>query len=264
MRVFTSVLLTLTAPAAAAQTATPLVQHFAGSTVILHSGDTLRGSLTLHTDRNAVLVTTDDGRVRTFTAQQVRVFAVKGNLDGYRSRADRLATFRGHSGQTLWGPNVASSPLQLLNRIPLDTTHVREYRSFFWSLPQQPGGRPVPAFFEVLSLGPVSLVRRERLILTYAQRSNPGLPPEFSGANQQATREIGRNPEPSAGDLKDVYYLATEQGVVELPNPRRDVPAYFRARISPGQLRKYARAHHLSFYSPQGLAGVVAYAAGLR
>src|SRR4028118_560411 len=73
--------------AGAARAQRALVQEFAGSTVLLTNGDTLRGPLTLRRDQDVLLMAQPDGTLTTLSAVSVNSFAVKGEQVDNRRNA---------------------------------------------------------------------------------------------------------------------------------------------------------------------------------
>ncbi|UYZ57549.1 hypothetical protein [Hymenobacter latericus] len=230
------------APLRGAAQPTPKAQQFASSTVVLTSGDTLRGPLTLHFDRDLLLLDLPDGRVRTIPAGEVRAFAVRGDGQPAEAATPGMQTRplrNGRGGQPWFGYNRAR--LFLVHR---------------WNREQPKATLACPAFFELMSGGPITLYRRCSLVLRRAP---------WAGATfQNAAGFSGRQP------LTDHYYapaekyfLGTPDGqIMRLHHPKRDVLAYFAREAS--AIAAYARRHHLRFTDARQLALLVDYANSLR
>ncbi|AYA37274.1 hypothetical protein D3Y59_09550 [Hymenobacter oligotrophus] len=219
----------------------PKAQQFAHSTVVLNSGDTLRGPLALHFDRDLLLLKMPDGRVRTIPAGEVRAFAVRGDgqlpataTAGLQPRAMR----NGRGGRPWFGYDRAR--LFLVHRWTRD-------------LPNAAGG--CPAFFELMSSGPVTLYRRCTLVL----RRAPWAEPSFWGVANAAGRPLNDHYYAPA----EKYFLGTPDGrVLRLHRPKHDVLAYFAREAN--AIVAYARRHNLRFTDARQLALLVDYANSLR
>ncbi|WP_400191053.1 hypothetical protein [Hymenobacter sp. B81] len=247
------VLSLLAAPAARAQRA--LVQQFAASTVLLTTGDTLHGPLTLHADRDLLLLTMPDQTVRTVAAVAVRFFAVQGEQttrsQQYYDYYDFYDARRGYYGGS---PRWLNPPPPRPERP--DTALVRVFRSLRWNRGNDYSDFRMPAFFEQLSRGPVLLLRRESLVERpinapssyYAGGYGYGLPRGTMGYYTE---------------LRPAFFLGTPEGeVVELRNPKKDLLAYFQPEAR--QLEQYAKEHKLNFSDARELAYLINYANSLR
>ncbi|GAB2942771.1 hypothetical protein GCM10027048_04280 [Hymenobacter coalescens] len=241
-------------PAAHAQRA--LVQEFAGSTVLLTSGDTLRGPLTLYAERDVLLVHLPDRTVRTVAAMSVAAFAVRGELnhpgDYFEQARDFSEPRRGYaSAGSAWVPAVVA------RERPPDTLRTRLFRSLPWNHGYDYADYRTPAFFEQLSRGPVLLLRRQSLIERAVSAADPMFMPTYSGA------ALPRGTVGYYVTARSQFFLCTASGeVLPLRNPRRHLLAYFRAEAA--ALEQYARQHRLSFSSSRDLARLVDYANALR
>jgi hypothetical protein len=219
-----------------------LPQEFLASTVVLTSGDTLRGSLLLRLDMDLLLVTMADNTVRTVHALAVRTFAVRGEV----MRFDRLPAQYG-----------AGSPLtpHRQRRGWYDVQRSRPFLVYPWNHDREYSPATAPAFFERLNGGPVILLRRQQLV----QRAMPWSDPYFA---------TGYSMRPSGGamyytDVREMLYLGTPEGnVLALRKPKRDLLAYFPAEAA--EIEQYARQNNLSFTDSYQLAKLVDYANSLR
>lgn len=244
MRYRYSLLLGLLLTALTAQTARAqqLVRRFAGSVVLLTNGDTLRGPLTLYSEKDIIMLRQADGTKRTFTPWLVRAFAVKGELTTY----DAL----------LPSPTAPASPaLDQLERdlaSYVDTTDVRLFISY---RPRRKAGlRPsetsAPGFYEMLCEGSVSLLQRESLrgqsMPIYSVHNGPGSRLVLA---MQYT-------------LVSSFFLFTPNGLLTpLRRPRRDL-----AELLPQQapkLEHYASLNRLDYADAYQLRAIVRYANNL-
>ncbi|AII54062.1 hypothetical protein N008_19010 [Hymenobacter sp. APR13] len=238
-----------TAPAAQAQQGQrALVQEFAGSTILLTSGDTLRGPVTLRRDQDVLLMAQPDGTLTTLSAVSVNSFAVKGEQidsrlgNGYY---DNFLDARNgyYYGNPMYGAPRLRPETENLNR-------VRVFRTFRWNRGNDYSDFTSPAFFEQLSNGPRMLLRRESLV----ERTVNNGPYGYGG---YGGRNFG-----TYTDKKDDFYLATPTGsIIALRNPKKDLLAVFRGQAK--QLEQYARNNRLSFTVARELAFIVNYANSL-
>ncbi|KUG09460.1 hypothetical protein [Solirubrum puertoriconensis] len=215
-------------------------QQFASSTVVLNSGDTLRGPLTMYLDRDLLLLTLPDGRVRTVPANEVRTFAVRGDGQPFDATANgHMQPLRSGRGELPWfGYNRA-----------------RQFHVYRWSRDMPNANFTCPAFFELMSGGPVTLYRRCNLVL----RRVPWADPTFWSPTAIPTRRLSDMYYMPA----DKYFLGTPDGyIVRLRQPKRDLLAYFAREAR--DIEKFARQHNLRFTDPRQLARLVDYANKLR
>ncbi|RTQ50733.1 hypothetical protein EJV47_08885 [Hymenobacter gummosus] len=220
--------------------ATP--RTFTSSTVVLTNGDTLRGSLILHSELDVLLITMADNTVRTVPAMMVRTFAVRGEIMSF----DRLpAQYRNSS---------AFVPARVRRR-GQDVQRSRPFLVYPWNRDRDQAPASAPAFFERLNGGPVILLRRQQLV----QRAVPWSDAYFN---------TGYAARPAGGpyyytDVRENLYLGTPQGsIVALRKPRRDLLAYFPAEAA--QIERYAEEYGLNFTDSAHLARLVDYANSLR
>lgn len=101
--------------------------------LVLNSGDTISGPLTLAIPSDIVRVSKPDGSVRTFTAVNVKSFQVQDEIPANR----------------------------FLRRKPGPVAGNREYRSLMWNHDKDYGNFKTPAFFVVLKSGKQTLLMRE-------------------------------------------------------------------------------------------------------
>ncbi|WP_165821989.1 hypothetical protein [Hymenobacter edaphi] len=223
-------------------TAQQLVRRFAGSTVLLTSGDTVRGPLTLYSQPELLVVRTAGG-VRTLAPPAVRAFAVKGELTNHGAGGARLPAPLGAV------PQPASLIERTLTAL-VDTTQVRLFLSY--RVPPRPGADPdcAPGFYEVLCEGAISLLRRESAGTKHVPRPTP---PDRADSTRRAFRHEG---------LSSTYFIFTPWGQLRrLRYPRQELAQLLAARH--GQLSQYIAAHRLDYRRPQDLTAIVGYANSL-
>lgn len=232
----------------------PLVQQFDGSTVLLATGDTLRGPLSLHRDRDVVLVSQPDGTVTTLSAVAITSFAVKGERYDRRRNAYYDNFYDARNGYYYGSPAYAGlPPLRRQPEAP-DTARVRVFRTYRWNHGNDYSDYKSPAFFEQLSNGPTLLVRRESLV----ERPVTGYGNPYGyGYPYGGSRYLG-----SYTEMRDDFFLATPAGnIIPLRNPKKDLLAVYRGQAK--QLEKYAKDNDLSFTVARELAFIVNYANSL-
>ncbi|MCC3158146.1 hypothetical protein LJ737_12930 [Hymenobacter sp. 15J16-1T3B] len=231
-------------PQAAQAQLSSIPQQFTSSTVVLTNGDTLRGSLVLHTELDLLLITMADHTVRTVPALAVRTFAVRGEIMHF----DQLPPqYRG---------SLAFTPVRKrLRRYELQ--RARPFLVYPWNHDRDQAPATAPAFFERLNGGPVILLRRQQLVRRSLSWSDAAL----MGGGGYATQAAG--PMYYYTDVRELMYLGTPQGtIVALRRPKRDLLAYFPREAE--QLEEYARLHNLDYGNSGHLARLVDYANSLQ
>ncbi|WP_303311395.1 hypothetical protein [Hymenobacter sp. BT730] len=246
-------LLALIAPFAQAQRS--FVQQFAGATVLLANGDTIRGPLIIHRSEDVIRITMPDQSVSTLSPVAVKAFAVKGevgnNLPDYR-----YDDFYNARNGYFYGSPPLYTPSVPMRRNQRDTTRVRVFRTYRWNRDQDYSDFKSPGFFEQLSAGPTHLLRRQQLVEhTVTDPYNRGM---YHGLYGTPGARYGYQT-----DTKDLLYLGTAQGeIVPLRNPKKDLLNFFRANSR--SIEQYAKVHKLNFSNVQELAYIVNYANSLQ
>ncbi|GAA3947627.1 hypothetical protein [Hymenobacter algoricola] len=239
-------LLALAGTARAQRTA--LIRQFAGSTVLLTTGDTLQGPLVLHPAEDVVRITMPDNTISTLSAVAVQSFAVKGEQERLRNTGfyDFFDARQGY----YYGNPYYNGMLPRQRRERPDTSLVRVYRVYRWNHDNDYSDFKSPGFFEQLSRGPQVLLRRE----VQVERNVNTMPGAYGYGYGNGSRYGG-----TYSDIQDKFYLGTPAGnVVPLRNPKKDLLAVFRPQAK--QLEQYARENKLSFTEPRDLAYIVNYA----
>ena len=239
--------------AQAQQNQRAMVQEFAGSTILLASGDTLRGPVTLRRDQDVLLMAQSDGTLATLSAVSVNSFAVKGEqTDSRRGNGYYDNFFDARNGYYFGNPVYGVPRFRTEQR---DVNQVRVFRTFRWNRGNDYSDYTSPAFFEQLSNGPRMLLRRESLV----ERTMPGMMgPGMMGPGMMGPgRMMG-----TYTDIKDDFYLATPDGrVLALRSPKKDLLVVFHGQAR--QLEQYAKNNNLSFTVARELAFIVNYANSL-
>jgi hypothetical protein len=240
--------------AAVAQQRTSFTQQFAGSTVLLTTGDTLQGPLALHRNEDVILLTMPDNTVNTLSAVAVQSFAVKApkkdrNLDYQDFYDTRSGFYRG-------SPYYNMPSRRLMERNGGDTSLVRVFRTYRWNHDNDYSDFKSPAFFEQLSSGPNILLRRESLV----ERSYGGAP-MYGGYGYGNPYGVPRTS--YYRDIQDAFYLGLPSGnVLPLRNPKKDLLSIFRQQAK--QIEKYAKENKLDFSDARELAFIVNYVNSLQ
>lgn len=246
-------LLTVQSPAAQAQRS--FVQEFAGATVLLANGDTIRGPLVLHRSEDVIRITMPDQTVSTLSPVAVKAFAVKGEV-GNNLPAYRYDDFYDARNGYFYGSPPLYTPAVAMRRNQRDTTRVRIFRTYRWNRDQDYSDFKSPGFFEQLSAGPTHLLRRQQLIERNV--ADPYYRGAYRGMYGAPGTRYG-----TMTDVKDMLYLGTLKGdIVPLRNPKKDLLNYFRAYSR--QIEQYAKQHKLNFGVPRELAYIVNYANSLQ
>jgi hypothetical protein len=210
-------------------------QEFRFSTVVLHTGDTLRGPCVMYLDRDLLLITMPDQTVRTVPAVAIRTFAVRGEVLRHGS-GERPVRVQPTSDSPLWW---------------YGTSRARQFLVYPWNRDKPNAEHMAPAFFERLNGGPYILLRRRNLISRVAQLREPVIPGGWPVATS-----IPRTLRHEYLEPRDQFYLATPEGtIVPLRRPRRDLLEYFSAEAD--QLEKLAKDQGMSFNDALHLAHMV-------
>ncbi|SHK48234.1 hypothetical protein [Hymenobacter psychrotolerans] len=230
------------------QSKRPLVQEFAGSTILLTSGDTLRGPVTLRRDQDVLLMAQPDGTITTLSAVSINSFAVKGEEVDSRRGSGYYDNFYDARNGYFYGNPMYGMPRQRPETE--DRNRVRVFRTFRWNRGNDYSDFKSPAFFEQLSNGPRMLLRRESLV---ERTMNTGPYGYGYGAGRYLSTYT---------QVKDDFYLATPAGdIIPLRNPKKDLLAVFQGQSR--QIEQYVRDNKLSFTVARELAFIVNYANSL-
>lgn len=229
---------------AAAQPATA-VRRFAGSTVLLNNGDTLRGPLMLYPAKDLLVLRRADGTLRTLTPWLVRSFAVKGELTNFGTGAL-------HST-----PAILQQPTeqaQLLDQVLttlVDTLQVRTFLSYRVP-PSRAAASCAPGFYEVLSEGNLSLLRREEMRTKLAPVRHVRDTGVHAGTPQQPRRA-------ESWQLVSQYFLFLPGGTLQpLLHPEQELAAVLASRAP--ALHAYVQQQGLSYARAADLRRIVSYA----
>lgn len=236
---FGTLLLPLFLPLASAAQPT-LAQEFRYSTVVLHTGDTLRGPCVMMLDTDLLFISMPDQTVRSVPAVAVRTFAVRGEI---MRPVNSPQTFRPTQNRSqLWW---------------YGTQRARQFLVYPWNRDKAYASSQAPAFFERLNGGPVIMLRRRVLLPRVVRWTEPMIPGAMPAHYMRRTLS-NEYVEP-----RDYFYLATPEGrIVPLRRPKRDLLAYFPVEAE--QLEKLANDQNLSFNNAYHLARLVDFANELR
>jgi hypothetical protein len=241
-----------------------LNRSFAGSMVLLRTGDTLRGPLTYIPDKELIVVTLPDLTQRTYTPTAVRAFVVKGEIGrslasitvpGYSLPDKQLSSFT----SLYKNPN---SPF-LSEFLKLSPNQV--FVSSKWPAEQMRARRAANGFFEVLTSGNIMLLQREQenaKIRTIASGKYQLRPSDYSMIAYRLEQSYGTGipthiMRPELYHKHDLYLSMPDRDIVSLRHPRRVISACFPAHKK--AIASFVQQHSLSWNKPEDLMQVVAY-----
>ncbi|QMU27777.1 hypothetical protein [Adhaeribacter radiodurans] len=185
--------------------------------VVLTTGETLSGALSYFYNKEIIQVKGADGFTRAFSPVNVSYF------QGFNEKKQVLQIFKPFK----WSPN-----------------------------PDVPGFK-TPAFFEVVTEGKYTLVKRTAFVIRnldpvpmYASLGRYYEPYStnetlHSGKNYQITR------------LHSYYVLTPENEIINLRNPKKDLENLYQDKAS--SMKAYIRDKKLSYKNPVALTHVVQY-----
>ncbi|RSK43882.1 hypothetical protein [Hymenobacter rigui] len=242
-----------------------LQKSFAGSLVILHSGDTLRGPLTYLPRQDIIILTMLDQTRRTFSPMALRAFVVNGEISPEMLRlieASAPTAVHIEAGKV---PVIDPRSSLLPSLLHHDKNRV--FISHRWPASQMQRYRSKAGFFEVLVSGNAMLLQRQvdavpaQPLRTIYRRPTT----EFVKTNLNSnvptttTDTFVRLAGGATGrELKSRLYVSMPNGELHfLQNPRKDLlncfPLYKREVLS------FAHQHHIIWSAPQDIAQVIGY-----
>ncbi len=187
------------------------IQEWAKGRIILTSGDTLYGPIAYHRTEDIIRVTLSDGSINAFAPVAVNSFTVTDEKNKY----------------------------------------VQTFRPFLWNRGNDYSDYQAPAFFELLTEGKYSLVKREIL----SARTVSNAYPMYAGS--------GRYYDPYAYTgsryqtmVLDLFYLNTPNNkILALRNPKRDLEDLFKNKER--MMREYIKANNLSYSETRDLIKIL-------
>jgi hypothetical protein len=236
-------------------------RNFAGSLVLLRTGDTLRGPLTYIPEKEVIVVTMPDLSQRTYAPTAVRAFVVRGEI----SRSLASLTFpefispenqRSNFTALYKNPN---SPF-LTEFLKLSPNQV--FVSSRWPTEQMRTRRAAAGFFEVLTSGNIMLLQREQE--NGKLKSNTWYQNQYSEYNILA-RWLEQDyktpiPRPVRTELyynHDLYLSLPDRAIIFLRHPRKVILSHFPTHKA--AIASFVQQHQLSWSKPEDLMQVVAY-----
>ncbi|MBC6609960.1 hypothetical protein H8B15_03445 [Hymenobacter sp. BT507] len=237
-----------------------LVQQFTDSSILLTTGDTLEGPLTLNRREDVVQIQLADGSVRTLSAIAVQSFAVKGEqIDRRRNPYYYDDFYDARAGYYYGNPFYSTRPLRRRQERP-DTSLVRVFQVYRWNRDNDYSDFKSPGFFEQLSNGPTVLLRRESLVQRAATYGSPYGYGAYRGGYPYGA---GIPPTQFYTDIKDDFYLGFPDGrIIALRNPKKDLLNTFHQQQR--QIEAYAKINHLDYTNARELAYIVNYVNSLH
>lgn len=241
-------------------TAQVLQRSFAASTVILHTGDTLRGPLTYFPKQDVIILTMPDLTQRTFSPGALRAIVVRGEISNTMFKlvtASRPAVSQAAAQLGV----VAIDPANPFLPRVLQRSRNKVFITHQWTTEHTQRYRARAGLFEVIVPGKIMLLQRQDEAMP-AQKSrvyytrptteflrNNTINQISDAFTQTAIDEINTS-------LKSRLYISMPDGELHfLRNPRKQLPMYFPDY----SLRKFAQEQGILWSSPSGVARVVEY-----
>ncbi|WP_146897348.1 hypothetical protein [Adhaeribacter aerolatus] len=190
------------------------VQEWPKGRIVLTSGDTLLGPITYHRTEDIIRVTMPDGSIQAFAPVNVSSFTVTDE----RSR--------------IW----------------------QTFKPYLWNRDNDYSDYKAPAFFELLSEGNYSLVKRE--ILT-TRSMNYG--PMYAGYGRYYDPYgYGYGNGRQQTVVQDLFYLYTPKGNIKaLRNPKRDLDDLFGDKGR--EMKDFIKRNNLEYDNARDLARIVSH-----
>lgn len=174
------------------------VQEWPKGRIILISGDTLYGPVTYHRNEDAIRITLPDGSINAFTPVNVQSFTVSDGSD----------------------------------------ESTQKFQPYLWNRGNDYSDYKVPAFFEILTEGRYTLVRRETLSRQISS-------PMYAGYGRYYD-PYGYNNSRYQTVITDLLYLYTPDGkLLDLRNPKKDLEEIFKAKSR--DLKDFVKRNNLSY-----------------
>ncbi|MDQ4140581.1 MAG: hypothetical protein M3142_08640 [Bacteroidota bacterium] len=191
--------------------------EWAEGKIVLTTGETLSGTLGYFYNKEIIQVKGTDGFTRTFSPVNVAYF------QGFNEQKQVLQTFKPFH----WSPN-----------------------------PDVPAFK-TPAFFEVVTEGKYTLVKRSAFVIR-----NLDPVPMYTSLGRyyepyptQETLRSGKNYQ--IARLHSYYLLTPENQIISLRNPKKDLEELYEDKA--GSMKAYIRSKKLSYKNPVALTHVVQY-----
>jgi hypothetical protein len=191
------------------------VQEWPKGRIVLTNGDTLNGPLTFHRTEDIIRITVADGSIQAFAPVNVTSFTVTDS----RSRVSQ--TFR-----------------------PYPWNRDNDYSDF-----------KAPAFFEVVSDGKYTLVKRE-ILATRSQNYSPMYAGGYGGYYDPYGYNYGGPRYQTV--VQDLFYLYTPKGEIKaLRNPKRDLEDLFQEKAR--HMKDFVRKNRLEYDNARDLAIILSH-----
>ncbi|MDQ3291851.1 MAG: hypothetical protein M3Q05_11240 [Bacteroidota bacterium] len=191
--------------------------EWAEGKIVLTTGETLSGPVSYYYNKEIIQVKGNDDLTRTFSPVNVAYF------QGFNEEKQVLQTFR----PFLWSPNPDAAAFK------------------------------TPAFFEVVTEGKYTLVKRTAYVI---RNLDPipmytSLGRYYEPYNSNETLQPGKNYQ--LARLHSYYLLTPENEIVSLRNPKKDLEDLYQDKAI--SMKAYIRDKKLSYKNPVALTHVVQY-----
>jgi hypothetical protein len=193
------------------------VTEWPAATVVSTSGDTVSGKVTYYRADDILEITLPDGKTTTLTPVLVQGFTVPAG--------------GGHPDQ--------------------------KFRTYLWNRGNDYSTFKAPAFFEQLTTGNVSLLKRE-ILRQNVVRNDPFYNPMYGGMGYGGFGGPGGlyNTPYWVTNVQELFYLQTAQGkIVQLRNPKKDILYYLSDKQK--QIKAYVKENDLRYNRKYDLIRIV-------
>jgi hypothetical protein len=238
-----------------------LTRSFAGSLVLLKSGDTLRGPLTYLPEQEMIIVTMPDLTRKAFTSSMLRAFVVKGEISGYSLAGKALSKLAEPSSHAGGLAALYSNPASPVLESYLEKGRNRVFITYKLPTQQVQRRHKTAGFFEVLAPGNVMLLQREiestlnKERISYERQVTPPIYQDGKYV-EQPIQLIAKKTVERSQLLKPLLYLSLpNQELILLRNPRKDLLSHFTAQQE--RILAFVISRQLSWDKPADVAQIV-------
>ena len=195
------------------------IQEWPKGRIVLTSGDTLHGPITYHRTEDIIRVSLPDGSIQAFAPVNVSSFTVTDE----RSR--------------IW----------------------QTFKPYLWNRGNDYSDYKAPAFFELLTEGRYTLVKRE-ILTTRSQNYGP----MYAGYNRYYDPYgYGYGNMRQQTVVQDLFYINNPKGdIIALRNPKRDLDDLFGSKAR--EMKEFVKRNNLEYDNARDLARIVSHFNGLQ